>query len=45
MLKEDGRVAEAAITMRKHPRSLKYSGPIAEEASDENGTALIIEAP
>ena len=29
MLKADGRVAEAAITMRKHPKSLKYSGPIA----------------
>ena len=45
MLKEDGRVAEAAITMRKHPRSLKYSGPIAEEASDENGTALYYRGP
>ena len=45
MLKEDGRVVEAAITMRKHPRSLKYSGPIAEEASDENGTALYYRGP
>lgn len=45
MLKEDGRVAEAAITMRKHPRSLKYSGPIAEQATHEDGTALYYQGP
>ena len=43
MLKADGRVAEAAITMRKHPKSLKYSGPIAQTSSD--GESLYYKGP
>ena len=44
MLKADGRVAEAAITMRKHPASLKYAGPMAEEAGDD-GESLYYRGP
>ena len=36
MLQADGRVAEARIAMHKHPRSLKYAGPVKDgERSDE----------
>lgn len=43
MLKADGRVAEASITMRKHPKSLKYSGPVAE--AKQEGESLYYRGP
>jgi aspartate dehydrogenase len=43
-MKDAGKLAGATITMRKHPSSVKYSGPM-EDITSENKTIVLYDGP